>query len=240
MKAAGPGVYSDKNKPLGRWGLAGLENLAEKLVAADFRKVAGGYEVSATRAFTGKDPALAITVAEKVVVGAGGVLEASATFDVPEALADLPRLGFRWDVAPGFETLEWFGLGPRESYVDRKAGSRVGLFASTVADQFFPYVLPQENGNHEETRWFALTDGKGRGLRFESTGKLFGFSAQHVTPEDLTAALHTNEIEPRAETCVLVDAAQRGVGTASCGPDTLPKYRLRAGKTTLRYRVVPL
>ena len=240
VKAAGPGVYADSHKALGRWGLAGLNNLSESLVVADFRKVAGGYEVSATRAFAGKDPKQPITVVEKVVVGAGGVLEASATFDVPEALADLPRLGFRWDVAPGFEALEWFGLGPRESYIDRKQGCRVGLFASTVADQFFPYVLPQENGNHEDTRWFALHDRSGAGVRFEAIGKFFGFSAQHVTPEDLTAALHTNEVEPRAETCVLVDAAQRGLGTASCGPDTLPKYRLGAGKTTLRYRVVPL
>ncbi len=240
VKAAGPGVYSNPNKPLGRWGLAGLNNLAETLVAADFRKVAGGYEVSATRTFAGKDPKLPITVAEKVVVGAGGVLEASATFDVPEALADLPRLGFRWEVAPGFEDLQWFGLGPRESYIDRKQGSRIGLFASTVDGQFYPYVLPQENGNHEETRWFALRDRAGVGVKFAADGKRFGFSALHVTPEDLTAALHTNEVSRRAETCVLVDAAQRGVGTASCGPDTLPKYRLHAGKTMLRYTVTPL
>ena len=241
VKAAGPRVYADKNKPLGRWGLAGLQTLAESLVSADFRKVAGGYAVSAVRRYAGKDPVLAIAVEEKTVIGAGGVLSSTVTFDVPEAIADLPRLGVRWGIAPGFESLEWFGLGPRESYADRKQGCRVGLFASTVADQFFPYVLPQETGNHEDTRWLCLADRSGTGLRFEAVGmRRFGFSALHVTPEDLTAALHVNEIAPRAETCLLLDAAQRGVGTASCGPDTLPKYRLRAGMNTLRYRVVPV
>lgn len=240
VKASGPNAWEEKWKALGRWGLAGLNNLTETLVAAGFEKVADGYAVTSVRTFTGKEADKAVLVETKTVIGAGGVLSCSATFNVDEALADLPRLGFRWEVAKGFENLEWFGLGPHESYIDRKAGSRVGLFASTVDAQFFPYVLPQENGNHEETRWMALADKKGRGVKFEAVGKLFGFSAHHVTPEDLTAAYHTNEVPHRDETTVLIDAVQRGVGTGSCGPDTLPCYRLKAGKTTLRYTVTPL
>lgn len=240
VKASGPNAWTEGWKPLGRWGKAGLNNLTDTLVSADFKAVKGGYELTAVRAFAGTDAKQVVKVTTKTLIGAGGTLSCSSTFDVPEALADLPRLGFRWEIAGGFEDLQWFGLGPRESYVDRKQGSRVGLFASTVDNQFFPYVLPQENGNHEETRWLTLVNPAGRGVKFEADGAFFGFSAHHVTPEDLTAAYHTNEVPHRDETTILIDAAQRGVGTASCGPDTLPCYRLKAGKTTFSYVVRPL
>lgn len=237
VKASGPNAWNESWKALGRWGKAGLNNLTESLVSTDFQPDGKGYRLTTVRTFAGSDPAQVITVTTETRLGAGGVLDCSATFDVPEALADLPRLGFRWEVAGGYEALEWFGLGPHESYIDRKAGSRVSRFASKVDDQLFPYVLPQESGNHEETRWMTLTNKAGHGVRFAAAGKYFGFSALHVTPEDLTAAYHTNEVPHRDETTILIDAAQRGVGTGSCGPDTLPCYQLKAGKTTFRYTV---
>jgi beta-galactosidase len=240
VKAAGEGTWKDPHKALGRWGLAGLNALSETLVSSSFEKAPGGYAVRSVRTFAGKDPALAVTVETRTLIGAGGALRCSATFDVPKGLEDLPRLGFRWEVAKGYETLQWFGLGPRESYVDRKAGSRVGLFTSSVDAQLFPYVLPQETGNHEQTRWLTLADRRGHGVKFVADGRLFAFSALHTTPEDLTAAYHTNELRRRDATTVLIDAAQRGVGTGSCGPDTLPCYRLKAGRTSLRYTVLPL
>ena len=67
-----------------------------------------------------------------------------------------PRVGFRGKLAGGFETVEWFGRGPHESYVDRWVSSRVGLFSGPIAEQSFMYVRPQENGNKLETRWMAL------------------------------------------------------------------------------------
>ncbi len=231
-----------KWKALGRWAAAGYNNLSERLVSSSFAKTGSSYTLTAVREFVGTDPKKPVAVEEKVVVGAGCVVTYSAKYLVHKDLPDVPRLGFRATVAPGFEKLAWFGLGPGETYVDRKASGRVGLFHSTVADQYFPFVLPQEHGNHEETRFFSLTDKKGSGLRVEAAAtKLFGFSAQHVTPEDLTAAAHINEVPKHAETTLLVDAAQRGLGTGSCGPDTLEKYRIPSGKpVTLKVRLVPL
>jgi beta-galactosidase len=158
-----------------------------------------------------------------------GVLHFDETLIVPERLRDLPRVGVRFDVVPGLEVLEWYGNGPHECYPDRDRGARLARHRSSVTDQYVPYVMPQEHGLHTETRWFELRDQnpKGRAMRITTP---YAFSALHHTPEQLTAALHDVELVANAATTVHVDAAHRGLGTASCGPDTLERYRVGAGR----------
>ena len=93
-----------------------------------------------------------------------------------------------------------------------------------------PYILPQEHGHHPDTRWLTLTDGAGFGLEVRGRPTI-GFTASHFTAADLYAARHTCDLEPRAEVVLSLDHAQRGLGTASCGPDTAPRYRLLARAT---------
>ena len=88
-----------------------------------------------------------------------------------------------------------------------------------------PYILPQEHGHHGEARQLALTDEKGFGLTVAGR-PTFGFTASHFTPNDLYAARHTCDLEAREEVYLSIDHAQRGLGTASCGPDTHPRHRL--------------
>ena len=147
---------------------------------------------------------------------------------LPDRFADLPRLGMRFDLVPGFEDVEWYGRGPHECYPDRDRGAAIGRYASTVTAQHVPYVMPQEHGLHTATRWCALSNGT-LTVRVD-VPDLFMFSALHHAPEDLTAATHDVELRPRAETVVHVDHLHRGLGTASCGPDTLPQYRIKAGR----------
>jgi beta-galactosidase len=108
-----------------------------------------------------------------------------------------------------------------------------------VADQYVPYIAPQEHGHRGDVRWLSLTDRDGRGIKV--TGMpLIGFSASHFAAADLTAARHTNELEPRAEVILNLDHAQRGLGTASCGPDTSPRYRLNAPAYRFSYVIQQL
>ena len=90
-----------------------------------------------------------------------------------------------------------------------------------------PYVRPQENGGHADTRWVRLTGPDDR-LRID-LGRPAQVSTLHVRAADLAAATHAAELRPRPETVVHLDAAHRGLGTASCGPDTLEPYVLRPG-----------
>ena len=169
-----------------------------------------------------------------------GALLCRHVFVVPKAFDDLPRLGVRMTLAPSLENLTWFGPGPLESYPDRREGSIVGTFASTVADQFFPYIVPQEHGHHVDARWLTLADARGRGLQFQAEGANFGFNATHMPDEVLWPAKHVSELKPEENVTLYLDAAHRGLGTGSCGPDTRPAYRIRPGAYRLAYWVFPV
>lgn len=216
-----------EQKALGRWRAAGLETA--KLVRRPpvVRRSRDG-RVTVVRPSVLRCKGGAIAHRETWTFGAGA-LRVDHEFRVPAALADLPRLGVVWDLAPGFENLAWFGRGPWENYPDRKRSAPLGLHRSTVSDEYVPYVMPQEHGHHTDTRWVELAAADGTSLRVSAAGAPFGFSASHFTAADLTAAFHTCDLRPRPETFLSLDLAHRGLGTASCGPDTRPEYRIPAG-----------
>lgn len=231
--------WTTEHKALGRWSQAGFNRLLEQKTAFAVAPRGKAIELAAVHRCQAEGRALGITHASWIRVEPGGTLACRHRFTIDAGLPDVPRLGLRWEIAPGFEELTWYGRGPWETYADRKSAP-VGRFQSTVADQYVPYVLPQEHGNKEDVRWFSLTaPGGGPGLRFECVRRPFGFSASHFSPEDLTAAAHVNELTPRSETVVLIDRCQRGLGTASCGPDTLPRYLIPPGVYDFAYRVRP-
>ncbi len=102
------------------------------------------------------------------------------------------------------------------------------------ADQYVPYILPQEHGHRSDVRRLSLTDGGGSGLVIKGR-PTFGFTASHFSANDLFRARHTNDLEPRSETILSIDHAQRGLGTASCGPDTAERHRLDARSYRFAY-----
>ena len=154
---------------------------------------------------------------------------------VPKQLEDLARVGINFELSGALESLVWFGNGPHESYPDRKIG-RINRWASTVAAQYIPYVRPQENGGHAAVRWFELSGNDGSGVRIDLDKPL----QVSITPNratDLADATHNVEVKPSGNVVVHIDAAHRGVGTASCGPDTLPQYIVGGGTYTFGWTV---
>jgi beta-galactosidase len=159
----------------------------------------------------------------------GGGIQVEESVDLPAVLADVARVGTVLEVQATLEQVEWFGLGPHETYPDRHRGGLVGRWVSTATDLHVPYVRPQENGGRARVRWLQLTDAAVRTLRLDFPVPV-QVSAQHFTAADLAAATHDVELKPRAEIVVHLDARHRGLGTASCGPDTLPAYLIRPGR----------
>ena len=150
----------------------------------------------------------------------------------------LPRIGLQMALPGGYEQLTWYGRGPHECYSDRQEGARVGVYGGTVAEQYVPYIVPEENGNKTDVRWAALSGLDGVGLLAVGSPAL-SVSAHHFTPEDLTAARHTFELKPRPEIILNLDYAQSGLGSASCGPGRLEKYQLKAEETSFSVRLMP-
>ncbi|HEX9338078.1 MAG TPA: glycoside hydrolase family 2 TIM barrel-domain containing protein, partial [Pseudonocardiaceae bacterium] len=145
----------------------------------------------------------------------------------------VPRVGVRMSVPAPLRHVTWFGTGPGESYPDSARAARVGRFALDVDEWQTPYVFPQENGHRSGVRWAELTGADGTGLRIEGD-PTFGLTARRWTSEDLTAARHTSDLRAGDRIWLNLDAAQQGLGSASCGPAALPQYQLTPGPVTLR------
>ena len=143
----------------------------------------------------------------------------------------LPRLGLTMHLPPRLEQMKYYGRGPWENYVDRNTASFVGLYTSTVTDQFQEYVRPQDNGCKTDVRWAEFTDKFGRGVRFSASEPMI-MQALHYGWEDLEFARHVNgqrryraPLVPREEIVLNIDVRQTGLGGASCGPWPMDKYR---------------
>jgi beta-galactosidase len=172
----------------------------------------------------------------RYIVTRTGAVRVENSFVADARLPELPRLGVSLILPAALEQLEWFGRGPFENYSDRNRSSVLARHRSTVTDQYVPYILPQEHGNKTGVRWLELHDGEATGVRF-AAAKPMEASASHFTAHDLYAARHTTDLTPRAEVHVNLDCGQRGLGTASCGPDTLPQYRIQPGRHSLSFTV---
>ena len=147
---------------------------------------------------------------------------------LPQQWDDLARVGIRFEVPADYERLRWFGLGPDESYPDRRDAQTVNTWDQTVSAQYHEYVTPQEHGSHESVRWFELLNAAGGGLRIDTPEQL-RFTARHSFDADLDVATTTANLVRREATEVHIDAMMRGLGTDACGPDALPAYRIPAG-----------
>jgi beta-galactosidase len=156
----------------------------------------------------------------------------------------IPKMGFRLEMPAAMEQLSWFGRGPWDNYRDRKEASLPAIYMSTVTDQHEDYILPQEHGTKQDVRWMSLSNSEGKGLLFVAPDQMAA-SAVHFRPEDNYTSngnrmKHSYQFKTCANTVVSLDAATRGLGNASCGPDVMEKYELRAQNTAFRFFIIPL
>lgn len=180
-----------------------------------------------------------ISVDRVITLTARGEMSIDSTVTPDPALPPLPRVGMALTLPPQFDDFTWYGRGPHESYADRKAGAKIGIYSGSVEEQHVPYIYPQENGNKTDVRWVTLTDKAGNGWAAFGA-PLLEVSAHHYSTADLTAADHTFELQRRPEVYLYLDAAQCGLGSASCGPGVLPAYLLDEESYRWQVRLLPL
>ena len=227
-------------KALPRWLALGLNAVQHQLKS--IRLITAGDGTPAVEIIhlaSGRERWDDFTHVHRYTLTPSGALQVENTVQIANEITDLPRVGVGLALAPGIEQLAWYGRGPWENYSDRKAAAMVGLYRSTVAEQYVPYIMPQEHGHKTDVRWLSLVGADGRGLRVAGQPWI-EFSASHYGDDDLFRARHTIDLQPRPEVILNLDCAQRGLGTASCGPDTLETYRLLASEYRFAYRLEAL
>lgn len=157
-------------------------------------------------------------------------------------LPELPRLGMQMQMGAAYDRLQWYGLGPHETYWDRNRSGAIGLYSASVKNDFFHYGKPQESNNHWETRWASLTDAAGNGVLIAGEGPL-SFSAWPYNSQDLEDAKHMNELPERDFITLNIDHLQMGVGGDDSWSNRArphPEFRIPAQTYRYRFRLIPI
>lgn len=224
-------------KILSHWKSLGLPDLQLRLNSFRvYKKERRLPAISIQHAYTGRGNWEDIIHTQRFTMLPSGKLVVENQVKLGESMYDLPRLGIGMCLHPGYEYLTWLGRGPWENYSDRKASALVGLYENTVSGEYVPYIMPQEHGHHTDVHWLTLRNKYGNGIKVEGD-PTFEFNASHLTAHDLYVARHTVDLQPQPETWLYIDTAMRGLGTASCGPDTLDKYRLSKFRYAFTYSI---
>jgi len=165
--------------------------------------------------------------------------------NILESVPMLPRFGMNWILPEGFETIEYYGNGPEENYQDRNYSASTGIYKQSVAQQFYPYIRPQETGNKTGIRWFKIVNNQGKGIIIQSDS-LLSMSALHFFDSDLDAGdrkqqQHSGDLKPRKQTQLHIDYKQMGLGGIdSWGNWPLEKYRLNYKNYEYKFIVKPI
>jgi beta-galactosidase len=188
------------------------------------------------------------------IYGSSDVIVKNMFSKISDKIPEIPRMGMQMQLPAELTNLKWLGRGPHENYTDRKTSADIGLYESTVADQYTPYIRPQENGYKTDTRWLTLTDDNGTGIMV-SGNPLFCFSALNNIHDDFespgklsqyrkdakTANTHTIDVKPRDLVNLNIDLGQMGVGgDNSWGALIHPEYRLLDKKYEYSFRIRPV
>ena len=181
----------------------------------------------------------AVEKVEEYVFASGSILVTTTTtilnngsvdvvqeYECRGELPELPRLGMQLTLPKEYEQLEYYGRGPWDTYPDRWQSCHVGLWKSSVTDEYAHFPMPQDCGNHRECASVMLKTAKGKTFRVTAVDEPFSFSALHYTPQDIIAVKHDHELKEGDYTILSIDCAVLGIGNSSCGPGVLKKYSI--------------
>jgi beta-galactosidase len=214
-----PGEWRETT-PAAGWRADGLDRIAE--TAAEVRRRGGAViRVVSYKTGTGQP----IDHRQRIEID-DGTAHITETIRIDRALRDLPRVGVAFALPDDFARLTWLGLGPGDSYPDRRAAAGFGRWEA-VGDLAVPFVRPQEYGLHLDTEWFEVAS-PDVALRIAGDRPL-AFSALPHSVEELEAATHAHLLGASTATHIHLDIAHRGLGTAACGPDAHPRHLVRGG-----------
>ena len=229
----------------GSWDNMGLRKLTVKGTGTDVQTADDQKTVNITMnsTHTGKN-GVSFAVTHQFIVCADGMVMVNSMVRPSAEGAIIPKIGFRLEMPAGMENLSWFGRGPWDSYRDRKEACLPAIYQSTVTDQREDYILPQEHGTKQEVRWMSLANDEGTGMLFVAPDQMAA-SAVHFRAEDNytdrnNRQKHTYQFKTCATSVVSLDAATRGLGNASCGPEVMDKYELHMSNTSFRFFMIPL
>lgn len=172
-------------------------------------------------------------------ITAGGALSLRLAAETAPECPPLPRLGLRFFLPAAFSAADYLGLGPVESYADKREAAWWGRFREAADACHEDHIRPQESGAHTGCTEAAVLSEDRRSLRI-SADRPFTFSLSRFSQEALADARHRQELQPGSDTILCLDYAQAGIGTGSCGPGPAPEFLLKDKKIAVRFTLQPV
>ena len=178
---------------------------------------------------------LDVTITWKIE--AAGKIDADIAVTKDDEFPDLPRFGVRMFLDKKLSAARYFGMGPQESYCDKRQAASHGLYRADVGDLHEDYIRPQENGSHYDCEYVELNNSR-YGI-VTSAEKAFSFNASYYTQEELEKKTHNYELIESDSVVFCVDYALNGIGSNSCGPVVLEQYRFDDVLFRFQFTLIP-
>ena len=157
----------------------------------------------------------------------GGVVDVAMDYEKVDGLPELPDYAMVFQLSADYDQVQFYGYGPLDNYCDRAEGARLGRYETTAADEFEPYLMPQECGNHTGVRWMAVTDHRGRGLKISADTPMDA-SALPYNAHELENARHPYDLPAVHHTYLRASLGEAGVGgDDSWGAPVLEEYTVK-------------
>ena len=234
---------TDNDAPIADvWKLERLDHTSTRAYEVTWKETEGAAEfvIRQSAAAMSNQPILRID--NKILVYADGRIRMDIDAVKDPEVETLPRIGLRLFLNGNMRQVNYFGMGPMETYIDKHHAGHHALFKGTVASMQEDYIRPQESGSHYDCDFVTV---KGKGLSLTAAcadadpDRTFSFNVSAYTQEELEQKRHNYELVPCGSTVLCIDHQMAGIGSKSCGPDLLPKYRLSADTFRFSFMLEP-
>ena len=213
--------------PADLWKWERLDHTATRAYGLTWRQTEGRAEIKIRQSVGAMSIQPVLRMENQITVFPDGRIRLDVQAARDPEIETLPRIGLRLFLPGSMKQAAWFGMGPRETYIDKHHAGYHGVFRSSVAELQEDYIRPQENGSHYDCDYvvvkspeLTLTVGTGDPLQ------TFSFNVSVYTQEELETKKHNYELEPCGSTVLCLDHKLAGIGSKSCGPDLSEKYRV--------------
>jgi beta-galactosidase len=221
-----------------RWRKAGLDDYKIKVNSLNVSPQKDGsvtMEVLSTLVFTKGN----MNLTSSYTFGQDGSIDVQLDFSLLDSFPPLARLGMQFAMPSAYSHITWYGRGPFESYQDRKISANVGIYSGSAADQHFPYVMPQENGNKTDVRWIRIMDNAETGLKITGE-KLMEANIQDYSQHALNNSKTSHTLFRGDQIYVHIDLKQMGLGgDDSWSPRVHKEYQLNDKHYQFGFRLNP-
>ena len=220
-----------------KWQKAHYDITYSRAYQTDYSVTAEGVRIHSVLAILSPVIQRILNMEAEWLIGADGRVDVNLNVKRDTELPELPRFGLRLFLPKDMEDVTYYGLGPVESYCDKRRASSHGTFTAHVTELHEDYIRPQENGSHDDCDFVSLA---GRRAGLTAAGdKTFSFNASVYTQEELTEKDHNYELVRSPYTVLCLDYRMNGIGSNSCGPRLIEKYRLDEEEFSFGISLIP-